>query len=166
MNVEKIRKDFAILNQAKPVVYFDNACTTLRPNSVAEKMKEYYEKYPSCGGRSHHKLGAKVTEEVLKARKEVASFFNARKAEEIVFVRNTTEGINLIANSIGLQKGDKVLCSDKEHNSNLVPWLLAVKTKGIKHTNAWIVSVKVNLHHTCCKTIGVIPVCCLIHLKL
>ncbi|MEM4271762.1 MAG: cysteine desulfurase [Candidatus Pacearchaeota archaeon] len=133
MNVEKIRKDFAVLNEKRAVVYFDNACTTLRPSCVLEKMKEYYEKYPSCGGRSHHTFGERVTEEVQKARKVAADFLNAKRAEEIIFTRNTTEGINLIANSLGLQKGDKVLTSDKEHNSNLIPWLKLVKEKGIKH---------------------------------
>lgn len=132
MNVDKIRKDFPLLNQKKPVVYFDNACTTLRPTSVLEKMKEYYEMYPSCGGRSHHKLSKKVDEEILRARITAAKFFNAKSESEIIFVRNATEGINLIANSLKWKAGDKVLCSDKEHNSNLVPWLVA-KQRGIKH---------------------------------
>ena len=95
-------------------------------------MKEYYELYPSCGGRSHHKIGERVTEEVLKARITAARFFNAKSENEIIFTRNTTEGINLIANSLKWKMGDKVLCSDKEHNSNLVPWLIA-KQRGIKH---------------------------------
>ena len=94
MNIDKIRKDFPLLNAKKPVVYFDNACTTLRPTCVVEKMKEYYELYPACGGRSHHKLGERVTEEVMKARITIAKFFNARSENEIVFTRNTTEGIN------------------------------------------------------------------------
>lgn len=132
MNVDKIRNDFPLLNGKKAPVYFDNACTTLRPISVLDKMKEYYELYPGCGGRSHHKMGERVTEEVLKARIAVAKFFNAKSEDEIIFTRNTTEGINLVANSLGLKPGDKVLCSDKEHNSNLVPWLLA-KSRGIKH---------------------------------
>ena len=132
MNTEKIRKDFPLLNAKKPIVYFDNACTTLRPNCVMEKMKEYYELYPACGGRSHHKLGERVTEEVMKARITIAKFFNARSENEIIFTRNTTEGINLIANSFKLKAGDRVLCSDKEHNSNLVPWLVA-KQRGLKH---------------------------------
>ena len=133
MNVKKIREDFPLLKGNKPPVYFDNACTTLRPSAVLNKMKEYYELYPSCGGRSHHKIGTKVTEEVIKARMVAADFFNAKKDSEIVFTRNTTEGLNLVAHSLGLKKGDKVLTSDKEHNSNLVPWLLMAKTHGIKH---------------------------------
>ena len=112
MNINKIRKDFPLLNQKKPDIYFDSACTALRPISVLEKMKEYYELYPSCGGRSHHKLGEKVNEEVAMARGKVAKFFNS-KSNEIIFTRNTTEGINLIANALKWNKGDKVLCSDK-----------------------------------------------------
>jgi cysteine desulfurase/selenocysteine lyase len=132
MNIDKIRKDFPLLNEKKAQVYFDNACTTLRPVQVIGKMNEYYEQYPACGGRSHHKFGERVTEEVLKARIEAAKFFNAKKESEIIFTRNTTEGINLIANALGLRKGDKVLCSDKEHNSNLIPWLIA-KERGVVH---------------------------------
>lgn len=129
MNADSIRKDFPVLNS---VVYMDNACQTLRPLQVIEKIKGYYEKYPACGGRSHHKLGKRVDEEVLKARKIIAKFFNAHKVEEIIFTRNTTEGINLVANSLGLQKGAVVLSSDKEHNSNLIPWQM-LASEGIKH---------------------------------
>ena len=133
MNVNKIRRDFPLLNQKKAPIYFDSACTTLRPTAVLEKMKEYYELYPGCGGRSHHKIGERVTEEVLKARIAVAKFFNAKDEGEIVFTRNTTEGINFVANSLKWNGGDKVLCSDKEHNSNLVPWLLAKQRGILKH---------------------------------
>jgi len=133
VNVKKIRRDFPLFNQKKPPVYFDNACTTLRPNSVMEKMKEYYELYPSCAGRSHHKFAEKVTGEVLRARIVAAKFFNAKSENEIVFTRNATEGINLVANSFKWKKGDRVLCSDKEHNSNLVPWLIARQRGILKH---------------------------------
>ncbi|MCU0642089.1 MAG: cysteine desulfurase [archaeon] len=133
MNVDKIRKDFAILNGKNPPIYFDNACTTFRPNSVLGKMNEYYEQYPSCAGRSNHRFGTRVTEELIKARRTVADFFNAKKESEIVFTRNTTEGINLIANALGLKKGEIVLTSDKEHNSNLIPWLVKAKSVGIRH---------------------------------
>jgi cysteine desulfurase/selenocysteine lyase len=132
MNVDKIRKDFAILRGKNPPIYFDNACTTFRPDSVVEKMNEYYGQYPSCAGRSNHKLGTRVTEEVARARKVCADFFNAKRETEIIFTRNTTESINLVANSLGLKAGDKVISSDKEHNSNLLPWLIA-KQRGIKY---------------------------------
>ncbi|MBN1156982.1 cysteine desulfurase [Candidatus Woesearchaeota archaeon] len=122
MNPEKIRNDFLVLNQKKPPIYFDNACMTLKPRQVTDKIMEYYNEYPACGGRSNHRLSRKVTEEVLRSRRIISDFFNTKKTEEIIFTRNTTEGINLVANSI--KKGDKVLCSGKEHNSNLVPWLV------------------------------------------
>ncbi len=117
MNVEK---DFPKLN----VIYVDSACMSLRPLCVIDKMNEYYISYPSCGGRSHHQLGEKVQSEVEKARKKVAKFFGA-KTDEIIFTKNATEGINVVANGLNLKK---VLISDKEHNSNLIPWL----KKGVK----------------------------------
>lgn len=135
MNVEKIRKDFPVLQQkinGKPIIYFDNACMSLRPRQVIEAMNEYYEKYPACAGRSIHKLGAIVTEKYISARKTIAKFIGA-KTEEIVFTRNTTEGINLVANSLSLKKNDTVITTDREHNSNLLPWQILTKTKGIVH---------------------------------
>ncbi|NOZ81636.1 MAG: cysteine desulfurase [Candidatus Micrarchaeota archaeon] len=135
MNPEKLREDFPILVNGlngKPVIYFDNACVTLKPRQVIEAMNEYYENFPACHGRSSHKLGLKVTEEYEKSRKTVAEFIRAKKPAEIVFVRNTTEAINLVANSLELKKGDVVVTTDKEHNSNLVPWLFLEKRRGIK----------------------------------
>jgi cysteine desulfurase/selenocysteine lyase len=128
----KIRKDFAVLRAAGAPAYFDSACMSLKPDCVVAKMNEYYSQYPACAGRSAHKLGKKVEEEVLRARIEAAKFFNARRESEIVFTRNTTEGINIVANGLGLKKGDRVLISDKEHNSNLVPWLFLAQKSGIK----------------------------------
>lgn len=136
MNVETIRKDFPSLNQeikGKPVVYFDNACMSLRPVQVIDAMNEYYKKYPGCAGRSIHKFGTMVTDNYDAARKKVSKFINSKSEKEIVFTRNTTEGINLVANSLGLQSGDVVLTSDREHNSNMLPWQRLAETKGIKH---------------------------------
>jgi cysteine desulfurase / selenocysteine lyase len=129
MNVEKLREDFPVLK--KGIIYMDSACVTLKPKQVVEAMNEYYYEFPACGGRSKHSMGDRVTDEVEKARKIVANFFNA-KTNEIVFTKNTTEGINLVANSLGLKKGDKVVTSDKEHNSNLIPWQ-KLKKIGIIH---------------------------------
>jgi len=134
MDVKKIREDFPVLQQkikGKPLIYFDSACMALRPKQVIAAMNEYYEKYPACAGRSIHSLSQKVDEEYRKAREAVAKFINA-KPEEIVFTRNTTEGINLVANSFGLKAGDVVVGSDIEHNSNLLPWQMLAK-KGVKH---------------------------------
>jgi len=135
MNAEKIREDFPALQQKlknKPVVYLDSACMSLRPGQVIAAMNEYYEKYPGCAGRSMHKFGNMVTEKYREARRVIAKSLNA-KENELIFTRNTTEGINLVAHSIGLKSGDTVVASDKEHNSNLIPWQLLSKSKDIKH---------------------------------
>ena len=133
LNVDKIRADFNILNpqNGSAPIYFDSACMSLKPNQVVEAMNDYYFNYPACAGRSSHKLGDKVTKKVKEARQLVAKFINANNENEIIFTRNTTEGINLLANSLGLRKGDVVLVSDKEHNSNLIPWLLLRDKIGI-----------------------------------
>lgn len=126
--VEKIRSDFEVLK--KNIIYFDNACMSLRPRQVVDKINEYYNEYPACAGRSTHTFGKKLEHEIIVARKNISKFFNA-KQEEIIFTRNTTEAINIIANSFSLKKGDSVLISDKEHNSNLVPWLQLKEKKGV-----------------------------------
>ena len=134
MDLTEIRKDFPILQPkdgAKPVIYLDTACQSLRPTPVIEAMREYYTDYPACSGRSMHKLAAKVTEKTTEARAIVARFIGANKPEEVIFTRNTTEGINLVANSLNLKSGDTVLISGKEHNSNLIPWQMLVKSKDI-----------------------------------
>jgi cysteine desulfurase/selenocysteine lyase len=129
LDVKKIRKDFPVLK--KKIVYFDNACVTLKPMQVIEAINRYYKEFPACAGRSIHSLGKKVTEEVKNSRKMVAKLINA-KPNEIIFTKNTTESINLISNSLNLKKGDIVLTTDKEHNSNLIPWQILSKN-GIKH---------------------------------
>lgn len=136
MDLEKIRKDFPLLQKTingKPIVYFDNACSSLRPLSVIEAMDEYYRNYPACGGRSMHKLGEIVTSKIDETRKILAKFIGAKRKEEVIFTRNTTEGINLVAHSLGLKRGDVVLTTDKEHNSNLIPWQIISEKEGIIH---------------------------------
>lgn len=133
LNIDKIRADFNILNQkdgATPI-YLDSACMSLKPNQVIEAMNDYYFNFPACAGRSSHKLGDKVTKKIKETRQIIAKFINANDENEIIFTRNTTEGVNLLANSLGLVKGDIILVSDKEHNSNLVPWLLLRDKIGI-----------------------------------
>jgi cysteine desulfurase/selenocysteine lyase len=131
LNIDKIRSDFKILSGEKVPVYLDSACMSLKPNSVVEAMNKYYYEFPACAGRSSHKMGDIVTKKVKETRQLIAKFINANNENEIIFTRNTTEGVNLFANSIGLKKGDVVLVSDKEHNSNLVPWLLLRDKIGI-----------------------------------
>lgn len=135
LDTTQIRKDFPLLagdSQTTPV-YFDNACMTLKPISVLSAMEEYYRDFPACGGRSHHHLGDRVTNAIVAARQVTAQFINAQIADEVVFLRNTTEGINMLAYTLSLQPGDIILTSDKEHNSNLVPWQLAAKRSGATH---------------------------------
>lgn len=132
INYIDIKKDFSLLGNPN-LHYFDNACQTLRPRQVIEAMTKYYEEYPACGGRSMHRLAAQVTKQCEEARQIIASFIGAKRKEEIVFTRNTTEGINLVANSLNLKAGDVVLTTDKEHNSNLIPWQMFVKKLGIIH---------------------------------
>jgi len=133
LNIDKIRADFDILNKenGKKPIYLDSACMALKPKQVISAMDKYYADYPACAGRSSHKLGDEVTKKVKESRREVARFINASSENEIIFTRNTTEGINLLANSFGFSKGDVVLISDKEHNSNLIPWLVLRDRVGI-----------------------------------
>ncbi|WXG46401.1 MAG: cysteine desulfurase [Candidatus Atabeyarchaeum deiterrae] len=136
MDVSKIREDFPVLSKllnGKLPIYFDSACMTLRPKQVVEAICGYYENYPACGGRSIHKLGLRVTQLCDDARLKISHLIGAEKEEEIVFTKNTTEAINLISNSLELKKGDIVLTTDHEHNSNLVPWLVLSQRTGIKH---------------------------------
>jgi cysteine desulfurase/selenocysteine lyase len=136
MDVEALRKDFPLLQKeiaGMPVVYFDNACMTLKPLQVIEAMNDYYYNYPACGGRSVHKLSNKVTVKMEESRHVVKDFLHAKEDREIVFTKNATEAINLVAYSMDWKKGDRVLTSDREHNSNLVPWHNARDRFGIKH---------------------------------
>ena len=135
MNITKIREDFPILQKGingKPIVYFDNACMTLKPRQVVEKMQQYYYEYPACAERSHHKLGKKATEEYNNARSLVRKFIGAKSDKEIIFTRNTTESINLIAKTFGFRKDDVIISTDKEHNSNLLPWQMIAREKGLR----------------------------------
>ncbi len=128
---EKIKKDFPILEKNPKVTYLDSACMSLKPKQVIDKMNEYYTDYTSCGGRSLHKFGVRLDEEVSKARREISKFINADE-KEIVFTKNSTEAINLVANGLDWEKGDEVIISDKEHSSNLIPWIKLSEEKGIK----------------------------------
>jgi cysteine desulfurase/selenocysteine lyase len=136
MDVETIRKDFPILQKevgGMPIVYFDNACMTLKPIQVIEAMNDYYYNFPACGGRSVHKLSNKVTVRMEESRHVVKEFLHANEDREIVFTKNTTEAINIVAYSLDWKKGDRVLTTDREHNSNLVPWHVARDRFSIKH---------------------------------
>ena len=135
MNLSEVRKDFPLLNSPagqKQVIYLDSACQSLRPRQVIDAVTNYYVRYSACSGRSMHQLAAAVTNQCDEARTQIARFIGAARKEEIVFTRNTTEGINLVANSLELHPGDVVLITGKEHNSNLIPWQMLVKKVGIR----------------------------------
>ncbi|MEM4292990.1 MAG: aminotransferase class V-fold PLP-dependent enzyme [Thermoplasmata archaeon] len=131
----ELHNDFPVLKRrfrGKRIIYLDSACMSLKPRQVLDAIMDYYQNFPACGGRSVHRLSLEVGEKVEEARKKIAEFLGARQSE-IVFTKNATEGINLVANALNFRKGDCVLTTDKEHNSNLVPWLLLKKRKGIRH---------------------------------
>ena len=127
-DIEEVRKQFPVLNQkvyGRQLVYFDNAATTQKPLCVIERERDYYLNENCNIHRGVHYLSQMATEAYENSRKAVAAFVNARKSEEIVFTRGTTESLNLLATSLGellINKGDKVVVSAMEHHSNMVPW--------------------------------------------
>ncbi len=136
-DIEKVRKDFPILGRTvynRPLVYLDNAATTQKPLCVLDAMREEYLNVNANVHRGVHYLSQQATDLHEAARERVRSFINAKKTEEIVFTRGTTEAINLVALSFcdsQMQQGDEVLVTDMEHHSNIVPWQLQAQRKGI-----------------------------------
>ncbi|MGA2865003.1 MAG: SufS family cysteine desulfurase [Verrucomicrobiota bacterium] len=136
MNWSSLRADFPILDQKVhgwPLVYFDNAATTQKPRPVLEALRRYYECDNANVHRGIHALSNRATAAFEAARARAAAFIHARSAEEIVFTRGTTEGINLVAQSWGakyLRAGDRLLLTEMEHHSNLVPWQLLAERTG------------------------------------
>lgn len=136
-NVEKIRKDFPILNRevnGYPLVYLDNAATSQTPKQVIDAIVDYYSNYNANIHRGVHSLSQEATDKYEVARKKIQQHFNANKAHEIIFTSGTTHGINLVANGFAsfLEKGDEILVSALEHHSNIVPWqMLCEKTGAI-----------------------------------
>ncbi len=135
-DVTRIRDDFPILRQqihGKPLVYLDNANTTQKPQAVLDALMHYYTTDNANIHRSTHLLSERATEAYEGARVKVQRFLNAARKTEIVFVRNATEGINLVASSYGrrhVQAGDEIVISNMEHHSNIVPWQLLCEEKG------------------------------------
>ncbi|AQV97737.1 cysteine sulfinate desulfinase [Cupriavidus necator] len=135
LEVERLRKDFPILRQTvngKPLVYLDNAATTQKPQSVIDCEARYYSTLNANVHRGVHTLSQRATDAYEGARDAVRDLINAAGREEIVFVRGTTEAINLVAASFGqrLRPGDEILISAMEHHSNIVPWQLACQRTG------------------------------------
>lgn len=133
---QDIKADFPVLRQqvhGKKLVYLDNAATSQKPEVVINSMNNYYREYNSNVHRGVHALSARATTEYENSREKVASFIHAATPENIVFTRNATEAINLVANTWGatLQQGDEIILSVAEHHSNIVPWQLLAERKGL-----------------------------------
>jgi len=137
LDIAKIRNDFPTLAEqvhGKPLVYLDNAATTQKPQSVIGAMNKYYRDSNANVHRALHVLAERATSGYEAAREEVRSFINAGSIREIVYTRGTTEGINLIARSLGdtlFEEGDEIILSEMEHHSNIVPWQLLAERKKI-----------------------------------
>lgn len=135
-DIGKIRNDFPILNQKindYDLVYFDNAATTQKPRAVIDAMSRYYEWDNSNVHRGVHALSVRATEQYEAARAKVRRFINARSVKECVFVRGTTEAINLVAQSLvapRIMPGEEILITHMEHHSNIVPWQMLCKRTG------------------------------------
>jgi cysteine desulfurase/selenocysteine lyase len=133
-----LRRDFPILDQkvhGKPLIYFDNAATSQKPRAVIDALVRYYEHDNANVHRGIHELSNRATRAFEAARARVAQFINARNADEIVWTRGTSEGINLVANTWGtkhLKPGDVILLTEAEHHSNIVPWQLLAQRTGAK----------------------------------
>jgi len=134
--IARIKADFPIFKSAD-FFYLDNAATTQKPYCVMDMMKQYYETENANPLRGLYELSLKATEAYERARVTVQNFLHAESPEEIIFVRNATEGLNLVAQSYGrafLKEGDEVLITIMEHHSNLIPWQQVAKEKGAKLT--------------------------------
>ena len=137
LDIERIRRDFPVLKRevnGRPLVYLDNAATSQKPVQVMAEITRYYRDINSNIHRGVHTLSVEATERYEAARERVRAFFGASDVSEIIFTRNTTESINLVAHAFGrafLEAGDEVLISEIEHHSNIVPWQMLREERGI-----------------------------------
>ena len=135
-DVQSIRRDFPILHQhihGKPLIWFDNAATTQKPQSVIDTLSKFYSLDNSNIHRGAHTLAARATDAYEGAREKIKNFIGAGSTSEIIYVRGTTEGINLVAQTWGrknIGQGDEILISILEHHANIVPWQMLAKEKG------------------------------------
>lgn len=136
LDVEAIRKQFPILHQkvqGHPLVYFDNAATTQKPQQVIDCLVEYYTQHNANIHRGIHTLAERATQAFEATREAARAFINAPSIEEVIFVKGVTEGINLVAHSFGkafVRQGDEIIVSGLEHHSNIVPWQILCETNG------------------------------------
>src|ERR1044071_551144 len=136
LDVERIRADFPVLQRqvnGRPLIYLDNAATTQKPRQVIDALVDFYTTTNANVHRGVHTLSVESTDLYEAARERIARFIGARSPEELVFVRNTTEGLNLVAVCWGranLKPGDEILATTLEHHSNLVPWQRVAQDTG------------------------------------
>ncbi|MFM7758769.1 MAG: aminotransferase class V-fold PLP-dependent enzyme, partial [Crocinitomicaceae bacterium] len=135
-NVREIREQFPALRQqvyGKNLIYFDNGATSQKPQLVLDAINKFYSKENANIHRGVHFMSQKATTEYEESRKRIQRYINARKSEEIIFTKGTTDGINLVASSFGelLKAGDEIIISAMEHHSNIVPWQMLCMRKGL-----------------------------------
>jgi len=129
-DVQRIREDFPILK--KGVVYLDNAASSLTPEQVVQKEVEFYHEYRANVERGVHRLSQRASQEYEEAHELVAGFLNAGSGENVPMMRNTTEGINFVANALDWRKGDKIVTTIIEHHSDFITWLRVARRYGVK----------------------------------
>ena len=137
IDIQQIRSQFPILNRevnGKPLVYLDNGATSQKPKVVLDVLDEYYEKYNANVHRGIHTLSQEATDLMEESRRKIQKFINAKHDYEIIFTRGTTEGINLVSNSLRnvLTADDEIIITEIEHHSNIVPWQLLCQRTGAK----------------------------------
>jgi len=138
VDFKSLREDFPILREqahGHPLIYFDSAATSQKPRAVIEALRNFYEHENANVHRGLHTLSSRATEAYEKARKRVAEYIGAPSADDIIFTRGTTEGINLVAQAWGgkfIREGDVILLTEMEHHSNLVPWQLLAERTGAR----------------------------------
>jgi cysteine desulfurase/selenocysteine lyase len=130
LDVENIRKDFPILRD--DLIYLDSASSALTPEPVLRKMLEFYREYRANVGRGPYEFSRRATHEYELAREKIARFINARSKDEIIFTRNTTEGINIVASGLKWQRGDKIVTTLLEHHSDFIVWLRVKQRHGVE----------------------------------
>ncbi|MCW2474246.1 cysteine desulfurase SufS [Candidatus Symbiopectobacterium sp. NZEC151] len=136
--IERIRRDFPVLAQqvnGQPLAYLDSAASAQKPQAVIDREVAFYSNEYAAVHRGIHTLSAKATSAMEAVREQVARYINAASAEEIVFVRGTTEAINLVANSYGsafIEAGDNILITEMEHHANIVPWQMLAERQGVE----------------------------------
>ncbi|MGP9417619.1 cysteine desulfurase SufS [Ewingella sp. AOP8-B2-18] len=140
--LERVRNDFPLLSRevnGQPLAYLDSAASAQKPHQVIERELEFYQHGYAAVHRGIHTLSAEATEQMENVRQQAAEFINAASAEEIVFVKGSTEAINLVANTFGralLHAGDRIIITEMEHHANIVPWQMLAKERDL-HIDVW-----------------------------